>query len=505
MATPTENLIPSIQNALFIVSPENEANEEREVVTRRKSWYKKISVEPIVFFFSLSYYLLENAKKVMLFDKICKIDLNYTNEVCDVLNEYHNQSLYEKIIFNVEKEVVDIITTEEKCITICSLILAYFMGAFSDIYGRKIFILVGLIGKLFYSFVLILISFIPCSSKYFLITGTVPVSVIGYNLAIFIGCYSYLADITTVKERTIRISILEGFRILSVPLAYVLNNYAFTYSTPLSYIKTFSFDFVLTFLFIIYAMLLLKPQSNTSQKPLSEAKNHLFFEFFNLKHLLSIDKVLNVNKNKRNVVIKTTVILFLLYKMQAVEEFYLNKYALKNFLWDIENDVIFQIIIFSIMTFSVLVLLPFMIKILGFSNTTIWFIGIYFYIIARCLYVYNTTTLYIGEIIYSLAFFTYPIILSNISKTVNKSEQGRIFAFLHACALTSLLLGDLLYEAIFKATDNIDKKRGHGIFSVSLLNHIISLGICFALCYIKTKIQNMKRRKIIILSAVRTK
>jgi len=48
-------------------------------------------------------------------------------------------------------------------------------------------------------------------------TATFPSSLTGANLAVFSSAFSYLADVTSVEDRTMRIAILDGVYLLSMP------------------------------------------------------------------------------------------------------------------------------------------------------------------------------------------------------------------------------------------------------------------------------------------------
>jgi MFS transporter, PCFT/HCP family, solute carrier family 46, member 3 len=82
------------------------------------------------------------------------------------------------------------------------LILALFLGAWSDKHGgaRKGPLLVGLVGKIFYSFMVSINAWQTSWPLYTtLYTATLPSAATGADLAIFMACFSYVADITTTE------------------------------------------------------------------------------------------------------------------------------------------------------------------------------------------------------------------------------------------------------------------------------------------------------------------
>lgn len=58
--------------------------------------------------------------------------------------------------------------------------------------------------------------------EYVIYTATLPSAMTGADLAIFASCFAYLADVTTVESRTLRIGILDAVYLSTMPTGVAL-------------------------------------------------------------------------------------------------------------------------------------------------------------------------------------------------------------------------------------------------------------------------------------------
>lgn len=137
------------------------------------------------------------------------------------------------------------------------IVIALFIGSWSDKRGRKIPIIIGLVGKLIYDigimwniyyfgdyysyFALIdynnyYHSFAQMSSykfhpfistaewpvEYIIYTATLPCAITGADIVIFASAFAYISDVTSVENRTFRITILEVCYLVTMPVGIAL-------------------------------------------------------------------------------------------------------------------------------------------------------------------------------------------------------------------------------------------------------------------------------------------
>lgn len=106
------------------------------------------------------------------------------------------------------------------------IILAMFYGNWSDRRGRKLPLILGLTGKLVYSFMIVINSMmINWNLNMVVYTATLPMSILGGDVAIFSSCFAYISDISSVQQRTMRITILDVVYLSTMPSGK--NNFVF--------------------------------------------------------------------------------------------------------------------------------------------------------------------------------------------------------------------------------------------------------------------------------------
>lgn len=101
--------------------------------------------------------------------------------------------------------------------------LALFIGAWSDRRGRKLPLLLGLLGKLYYSAMIVLnTTQDDWPLEYVVYTATLPMAFTGADVAIFAAAFTYLVDVSSQKNRTMRVTILEVCYLATMPTGIAL-------------------------------------------------------------------------------------------------------------------------------------------------------------------------------------------------------------------------------------------------------------------------------------------
>lgn len=60
--------------------------------------------------------------------------------------------------------------------------------------------------------------------EYVIYTAAFPSALTGADLAIFAGCFSYIADVSSLKNRTFRIGILDVAYLSTMPTGVAIGN-----------------------------------------------------------------------------------------------------------------------------------------------------------------------------------------------------------------------------------------------------------------------------------------
>ena len=174
-------------------------------------FFKSIKVEPIIFLNHLGTSLIGVQTENLTLEKACKAgsvffgNKTFSDEICDNLT---NGS------FKYEQEYVQSVANRSESILlwlylIPLLIFSLFVGAWSDIVGRKVLIILSLTGSMFSISIQILNAYFEDWPVEFLWIGALA-SLSGGALTFSLGIQTFIADSTTPKMRTLRMQFVLG-------------------------------------------------------------------------------------------------------------------------------------------------------------------------------------------------------------------------------------------------------------------------------------------------------
>lgn len=84
----------------------------------------------------------------------------------------------------------------------------------------------GLTGKLIYSVMIIFNTiFVDWPIEYIIYTATIPSAFTGADVAIFANAFSYISDVSSVRDRTLRITILDVTYLSTMPTGVALGEF----------------------------------------------------------------------------------------------------------------------------------------------------------------------------------------------------------------------------------------------------------------------------------------
>lgn len=149
-------------------------------------------------------------------EKACKVNLNYTEEICDNMNSHS------EIQIEVQKYVSEVQAYNGVLQSLPAIIFTFFLGSLSDKFGRKPLLLIGLAG----SFILNIVFLVNCIWFYelkveFLLFECLQ-DILGGEAVFIIGAYSLIADLTKEKNRTRRMAGVEALRSLGTSLGFIV-------------------------------------------------------------------------------------------------------------------------------------------------------------------------------------------------------------------------------------------------------------------------------------------
>lgn len=236
----------------YINKQEAASNDERREKVTCLGIIRQITVEPTMFLYMMAFMLTNVVEQVFFVYKACTVDHGYDEEVCRNIEQYQN----------IKKEVQKTVSLFHQWDSIAGhiipIILAPFLGAWMDKRGRKLPLIIGLFGKLFYSIMIIVNANQPTwPLNYVVYTATIPMAFTGADVAIFACCFAYISDVSSVKNRTLRITIMDAAYLFTMPTGLAIGTQLFKLFNQ-SFGWMFACNCGLLLLSILYSFVCLK-------------------------------------------------------------------------------------------------------------------------------------------------------------------------------------------------------------------------------------------------------
>lgn len=184
-----------------------------------------ITVEPILACYVMPSVLSALATQNLYLEKACRVNLNFSHHVCDALTrrDTANYTMEEEAVQTLVASVAGWKTVLQSFLP-CGILI--FLGAYSDRVGqRKFCMLLPIVGEFLTSIGLIVNTFFffQLPLEVAAVTEAIFPALTGGWFTMFMGVFSYIADVTTEEQRTLRIGVVNLFYSLGVPVGAALS------------------------------------------------------------------------------------------------------------------------------------------------------------------------------------------------------------------------------------------------------------------------------------------
>lgn len=98
--------------------------------------------------------------------------------------------------------------------------------------------------------------------EYIIYTASIPGAMTGADVAIFAASFAYISDVSTVDNRTIRVTILDVCYLSTMPIGVALGSYLFRKVVNRSYMIMFAINASFLVAAIVYSIFQLQVYSN---------------------------------------------------------------------------------------------------------------------------------------------------------------------------------------------------------------------------------------------------
>ncbi|XP_054277315.1 proton-coupled folate transporter [Macrosteles quadrilineatus] len=432
-------------------------------------WWAKISVEPVMFLYMGSYMVSSVVEQAFFVHKACMVDVGLPADVCANISAKENEEY--------NKRVQVVVSTFHQYEGIAShivpMILAFYLGAWSDRVGRKLTLLLGLFGSLYYWIALIVNSLQETwPLQTVLYTATFPAALTGSSLAIFMSAISYLCDITTPEERTVRVTLLEAAYLLTMPTGVAVGSYLFKKVLNGQFTLMFCVSGIMMLLSIFWAILRLQWCTNKTKQtaPISCVGT--------VRDTLRV--VTKSRPDSYALYLRIIVFAMAVYTFQRDEKNMTYLYTILKFNWNVQTYSTFRTFQSSFFILGLLVGAPILGKMFGLRDTVIVMIGAASHCVARVVYALASqpVVFYVGGALGALGPIAAPVLRSIVSKLVPASERGKAFSLLSVADTSVPILSSTIYSQLYNATIDFAPAS---IFWVTVFTQLLVFGCALAI------------------------
>lgn len=407
---------------------------------------KKTTVEPFLFLvmFGLNCRLV--TLQSLFHDRACRISLNFSHEVCDRLDDDENdlEQIYAVRYGNNLYNAFIMIST------VPALVMATFLGPWSDRYSRKYPILMATAGVTIDTSLQAIITSFPNASPYWYLLSAAISGLSGGIIIIMSSTYSYMSDITDERSRQSRYAVLEFFTIMATPVGSFVGGQVFSAGKYLPVMIISPCSFALAWLWMRFYVVETKPRR------FDITKREIFRDLFKLENMKSSFKTC-AQTRPGNLRLQIWLLLFIGFSVRLIQ---LGSLAIgfpltrKIFKWDVSRYS-YTTTVFSLINASVtLILVPAFSKRLMVHEAAVGLVGI-LSLMAKMILM--SATVY--EYVLFYAWFSGTLyacggiaVRSRISKLVNRKELGRVFSLLATSESLSPVLGTISMTQIYNAS-----------------------------------------------------
>ncbi|XP_068141215.1 probable peptidoglycan muropeptide transporter SLC46 [Drosophila tropicalis] len=287
--------------------------------TGKRTWREKlrlvannITVEPILAAYIMPSVLSNLATQNLNLEKACRVNMNYGDVVCDALTRRQtaNYTMEEETVQQMVARMAAWKTVIQSMFP-CLLIL--FWGSWSDRHRRrKPCILIPVVGEFLGVVGLMLcVYFENAPMEAAALTEAIFPSLSGGWFTMLMGVFSYIADITTEEERTLRIGILNVCFSVGVPIGMAFSGVLLK---QIGFYGVFSISAAFYVLAFVYGFFFLEEPVARPEKSEIPQKS-LLADFFDKEHVVQTFRVAfqkGENQRRKRVILLMIVVMVII-------------------------------------------------------------------------------------------------------------------------------------------------------------------------------------------------
>ena len=422
------------------------------ISSRISAYIKTITIEPVIFLFIVGTYILMGSQipTNILIYKICHIELNYTEEVCEHLGDDSNRDTEEE----VQVLVNNFQMKANWIVAVPGIFFSLYAGPLSDRFGRKPVLMIPILGTALQAFGgLINYIFLDSLPLEFFYIETIS-TFFGGMVVYYLGVYGYGASVSEPEERAHRIARLDGTEYLATLIGTLLSPHVPTF---LGYYGSYSLFGGLSLLAALYLHIFVKEPiiKDSTNKETFKAKKFLYSAF--VTPLIDMKSLLT--KNRKPILIILITLQLIVYCNYIFVYNTVNSlmYLFMNIQFDGFDSEDFAYYSVSMNVCSIVLLVIVMPIASGKFHLSdalllllISFVDTLGFALAP--FTSNLAMFYVYQLLCQIGNCKFPIGRSLLSKCCEADEVGKMFALLSILLSVTFMISNPIVRQLYNYT-----------------------------------------------------
>lgn len=412
-----------------------------------KGFLRTITVEPALSMFFLGYGMENVFITNLWIDKICRFHFDYSEEVCRAIDS----GKYPEEQMNVQKTTAVYNMYAHIAQYLPAVFVVLLLGTWSDKRGRRLPIIVPFLGYFLTSLSVTAVSYFWTLPPTYLLLAYLPLSFTGGLMGVYAGVYPYLTAVTTQRARTTRISFLAVVILGSATIGIASGIGAFKH---FGYVGVFGSQATLIGCSIVYSLLVLKerPEGDvTAESPWSGGVLHVLSPSYLKETLLVAFK--RRSGGKRGDILGHIVIMMIMVFVAGSYK-YIFLYTRKKFQWDEKTFSIYAIVDTPLSALGMLTILPYLSYRWKVDDCILGLMGGISMLFSNVIKATAPAPwfMYLASAVGMCLDQVTAASRGAVSKLVDTSEAGAVFAVLGAAEAMIPIASVAVYTNVYNAT-----------------------------------------------------
>ncbi|XP_035666144.1 solute carrier family 46 member 3-like isoform X1 [Branchiostoma floridae] len=411
------------------------------------AWLRKyLTVEPVMLLYMTGAFLQFPIQQQLVYQKVCVQTYNDT-VLCSNISAHETE---EKFVETVASGYLLYLNVAN---VIPSVLVLFFLGSWTDKFGRKAAMVLPSIGAMISASNLIIQSYFVYAAVPYLFIGSIVAGLTGGYACVLMSTYTYITDVTDDTMRTWRIGIVEAMTGLGATIGSALGG---VMVDQLGFMWVFILYLILNIILIAYVVLWLRETVQKKPENIQDQPTGKVNGLLNIENVKMWGRVICKPREKRGrlhivLLLCAFFISIIIFMGWSDIGFLFVKYQLGS-QWSSTMYGTFLAVSGILAFLGLSLFLPLLSRFLG--DTKLGQVGMLSRAASNIMVAFTTTVwmLFLGPVIGLFSGFGAASLRSLLSKEVEPTEKGALFSVVASVEVLSQLLASVLFNNLYPAT-----------------------------------------------------